>query len=602
MATVIESLLIGLGFQVDDKSLKSFEQNVKDSVKSVGVLAMAVGGAAAAIGGFVATVASGLDDLGDWAEQEQFNVEALQELGYAAQLSGSSMEAVKSSVEGLNKSLGEAALGVGRSAMTFKKLHMSAKEVDGSVKSVDTILGEVADKMQELSRQESIALAEKLGIDRSLVPLLMKGSAEIAKLREESVAFGIQTEEQIATAGAFQDSMDRTRFMLLSLTKTVAVGLMPAVQGALDGFRKWVLANKEIIKANIQKALEVVVFLIGKTWTITKYLVEKLMDLVHWVKSSTVAMAGLYTVLALFVALKTGNAIMGVVSSIRTLSSALAPLIASIGWLPMLIGAIAIGIGLIIEDFMVWKQGGESVIGDLIKKFPFLLDIINSVSDAVGDVVDFFIEQWGELKGPVMLLGESLWELIKLLATHLWPAIKLVGKAFVLYLHMAIPVIKAIIEATIWMVKEIVLGVTMIVDAYMWMVTTGEKVFIAFADAVIGAWRKVSDFVTGVIDKMKDGVGFVSDKLGLSDADVNATMVHSLSTRVAPSNITAPGGIHGRAANMNTATNVVTSNVQNHMPITIVTPDPAKAGESVRKEFDKTNKQVIRNGLSGVTG
>lgn len=598
MATVIESLLIGLGFQVDDKSLKSFEENVKESVKSVGVLALAVSGAAAAIGGFVATVASGMDDLGDWADAEQFSAQKLIELGYAAQLSGSSMEAVKSSVEGLNKVLGEASLGVGRGAMTFKKLHMNAREADGSVKSVDAILEEVADKMQGLSRQESIALAEKLGIDRSLVPMLMKGREEIKKLREESQAFGATTDEQIATAGDFQDSMDRTHFMLSSMVKTIAVELMPAVKDVIDGFRKWVMANRELIKANIKAGIELVISVIRKAWEITKSLTEKLIDLVKWINSSKIAMAGLYSVMLMFASLKIGQTIAAIGSAVRGIGAAFAAL----GWIPLLIAAIAVAIGLIVEDFITWRDGGESVIGDLIKKFPFLLDIINSVSDAVGDVVDFFIEQWGELKGPVMLLGESLWELIKLLAHYLWPAIKLTGKAFVLYLHMAIPVIKAIIEATIWMVKEIVLGVTMIVDAYMWMVTTGEKVFNAFADAVIGAWRKVSDFVTGVIDKMKDGIGFVADKLGLSDADVNATMVHSLSTRGAPSSITAPGGVHGRATNMQTATNVVTTTVQNHMPITIVTPDPAKAGESVRKEMDRKDKQVIRNGLSGVTG
>ena len=138
-----------------------------------------------------ARLGCGIDELGDFAELEQVSVEALQEIGYAAQLNGSSLEALKASVSGVNKTVGEAALGIGRGAQTFEKLGMAAKNADGSVKSFDQVLEEVAGKMEGLSRQEQIALAEKLGIDRSLIPLLAKGRGELEALRKEAQAFGV---------------------------------------------------------------------------------------------------------------------------------------------------------------------------------------------------------------------------------------------------------------------------------------------------------------------------------------------------------------------------------------------------------------------------
>jgi hypothetical protein len=48
-----------------------------------------------------------------------------------------------------------------------------------------------------------------------------------------------------------------------------------------------------------------------------------------------------------------------------------------------IIAAIGVAIGYIYDDFMVFKQGGESVIGDLVAKFPELGEAIEYISEAV---------------------------------------------------------------------------------------------------------------------------------------------------------------------------------------------------------------------------
>ncbi len=70
----------------------------------------------------------------------------LQELGYAARLNGSSVEASTRSIESLSQKIGEAANGVGRGAMLFQKLGLQARQADGSVKSVGDMLGDVQEK------------------------------------------------------------------------------------------------------------------------------------------------------------------------------------------------------------------------------------------------------------------------------------------------------------------------------------------------------------------------------------------------------------------------------------------------------------------------
>ena len=87
-ANIIESFFVSLGFEINTEKLDEFEQKLaaaRGTVLAVGAVAAT---AAAGIGLFVSKVAEGIDELGDFADVEQVSVEALQEIGYAAQLSG----------------------------------------------------------------------------------------------------------------------------------------------------------------------------------------------------------------------------------------------------------------------------------------------------------------------------------------------------------------------------------------------------------------------------------------------------------------------------------------------------------------------------------
>ncbi|MDX9707851.1 MAG: hypothetical protein RBT86_09755, partial [Azospira sp.] len=210
-ANIIESFFVSLGFEINDEPLKEFQQHLESATDTVMAIAGIATAAAGAIGLFVSKVAEGIDELGDFAELEQVSVEALQEVGYAAQLSGSSLDAVKVSARDMNRTIGEAVLGIGRGKMAFEQLGLSAKNADGSVKTFDDLLADVADRMQSMSRQEAIAMAEKLGLDRTLIPLLMKGRGELEKLREEARAFGVVSEADAQKAGDLTDALDRTK-------------------------------------------------------------------------------------------------------------------------------------------------------------------------------------------------------------------------------------------------------------------------------------------------------------------------------------------------------------------------------------------------------
>ena len=178
---------------------------------------------------FVDETAGALDELGDFAEANGTTAAAVSQLGYAAQLSGSDISAVKSTISGLNSKIGEAALGVGRGGKMFAKFGINVKDANGKVKDTTSILEEIAGKMQGLSNQEAIAMANKLGVDSSLVPLLLKGKEGIAALTAEAAKNGAVTNDQAAAAGAYADMMDKTNARIQGVKNSVATALMPAM-------------------------------------------------------------------------------------------------------------------------------------------------------------------------------------------------------------------------------------------------------------------------------------------------------------------------------------------------------------------------------------
>lgn len=660
-ANIIESFFVSLGFEINTEKLDEFEQKLsaaRGTVLAVGAVAAT---AAAGIGLFVSKVAEGIDELGDFADVEQVSVEALQEIGYAAQLSGSSLEAVKASVSGVNKTVGEAALGIGRGAQTFEKLGMSAKNADGSIKSFDQVLEEVAGKMEGLSRQEQIALAEKLGIDRSLIPLLAKGRGELEALRKEAQAFGVATEEDAQKAGELMDSLDRTRFMLGALGKFIAVGFMPQVTAVLDGFRSWVVAHQDIIKSGIGNALKVVTAIIGTMWDWTVRLADGFVSLVKWLFSFKVVAYAAAAAVGALISAGAFQFFVGLASIIGKATGKMAAFNFTALLIPAIIGAIIIALGLLIDDYVNWKEGNESVIGDLIEQFPWLLDIIQTIEQAVGAFVDFWLRQWDALKEPLGQLGQAVWKLISVLAETLWPVIKMIftgwGYLIAAILPIAIRLFALIIEGwtniaswaiaafslivegwtnlTQWIVAFAQFAIDAIVAYFTWWAQTVAAIYEFIVgvvgkvvDTVMGGVKGAVEWVMGLIDTAKQkvmgfidsvagAIGKVGQLLGLtndaSDVDVKVSRTAQAAAQApamqpataaqapaAPSPLTAPGGVVGRAGNSVSNTSSVTQTTTITAPITINSPDPAKAGESVRQELGRLNKQAVRNGQTAV--
>lgn len=490
MAGVIDSFFARLGFEVDTKGIAAFEKHVAGARQfALGVVASA-GAAAAAMGAFVNSVASNIDELGDFAELNQVSVATIQELGHAAQLNGASLDAVKSSVQGLNSVMGQALTGVGRGAKMFENFGFAAKNSDGSVKSFDNMLAEISDRMQGMNRIEAMAMASKLGIDNTLVPMLQSGAGAIAKLREEARAFGVTSEDDAKAAGAFMDAMDRLRFMAGALRNKLATGLMPMMTQLIDRFKGWYMANREIINQRLEAVFNAIATAISYVWKWVYSLVSGVIDAVEWLSKFKVVTYLATAALAAFIALKVGQFWHSLAAMALGAAKAMLTFSATALLVPMVIGAIILAIGLLIEDFMVWREGGLSVIGDLVAKFPALGAAIETISGYVTKIKEFWMAQWIKLKEPVGKLGESLMKL----ATVVLP---ILGDIFAFVFSVAGSIISALLPIVIsvftWIIDFITSAIVVVVKVFTWI-----------SDACLKIWQTVSevfDWIANAVTK-----------------------------------------------------------------------------------------------------
>ena len=340
---VVNELVSKFSFIGDLAPQREFNENLKLSVALLAGVGTAIVAAAGGVFAFVASTTQAADALLDMNAETGISVESIQELGFAAALTGSSTEAMQSSLAGLSKVAGDAARGLGRGRKAFEDLGISVKDAGGNVKTADVLFNELRESFARLGTDKNTqkSIIASLGLDPSTLQILNATTEEVGALIEKSRALGIVTTEQAGKAAAFQDSLDTAKFAVSALSQQIAINLAPSMQGITDGFVEFLIANKDLIKDGLQY--------LGEVITSTAGFIVRMTPLV-------LALGGAFLVAQL----ATGGfaTIMGFIMS---------PVV--------LITAAIVALLLIVDDLITALNGGQSVIADFFMEF-FGWDIV----------------------------------------------------------------------------------------------------------------------------------------------------------------------------------------------------------------------------------
>ena len=272
-----------------------------------------------ALRNFMINTANAMDDIGKNAKFIGITTDALQELRYAAEKSGLSIDGLEDALKELQIRAVDSLSGVGEAFASFDKLGVKPTDAVGKIKEPLDLLIEVADKLKELSSDtDRLWVADAIFGDEGykMRMMLYDGAAGLIKLREEARSLGLViSSEGIKKAFQFNEALVKMRLVAKASNNAVIETAMGPLSWLMEKLSKLCLAFNQLDS-------RVALVRIGLT-----------------------TLAGVVTAIGI------------------KASMALAPLMAP--FLP-LIGSI-IAASIVLEDLWVAFMGGDSVIGSIFQ-------------------------------------------------------------------------------------------------------------------------------------------------------------------------------------------------------------------------------------------
>lgn len=383
---VIKEFLVGLGFKVDDSSVNKFDGKVKAATVKVAALGTAAVAAAGAVTAFVGAVANRLDEVSDAAIRIGTTADELMRLQYAATLSDSSAQAAAASLQQLARRAGEAAMGAGEGVIAFEELGIELRDADGQLKSSTDLMGEVGDSIRDLERGQQLALMEKLGIDPTMLQTITNGMDTLgAEFDELYGAAGVSLNEAAQTSSDFNDAVARLQMTFEAATTAIAVRLMPTISESFDMLRRLFIDNMPQIIEAVSPVLDIImsigtafVRIVGRIGQAAGVVIGYFLR----INEATDGMAGYIAAAAAAWKLLNLSFLASPIGIILTLGAAIA---------------------LLVDDFLTWQEGGDSLID--YTKFEPPINAAIEIIKLLGDVVVNSI-------GMIMDVGRLLMQLL----------------------------------------------------------------------------------------------------------------------------------------------------------------------------------------------
>lgn len=371
---------VAKGLRAAEKRLKAFG----DGLRSLGTRVFAAGAAALTpLLGAVKAFSDSGDTLEKMSRRTGVSVEALSELGFAAEQSGADLETLETGLRKMQKFLTEAARGSDGATEALALLRLSLADLanlspEQQFKLIADRLAQVADPT--LRAALALELFGKSGT--RLLPLLENGARGIGRFQEEARALGLTMSTDAAKKAALlHDTLNILWRVVKKLTTTIGAALADAVIDLSDRITRvvmavtaWVQRNQALIVSAAKVAAGVLAA--GAALVAAGMLITGLGNVFGWLAS----------------AVSTVGAVFG------TLAAVLGAMVSPIG---LVVAAVA-GLGTAILGYT--GAGGDALawLGDT---FRWLKDGVLKVVGGIADAL---------AAGGIALAAQILWLSLKL--------------------------------------------------------------------------------------------------------------------------------------------------------------------------------------------
>jgi len=265
------------------RRLRAFGTGMSTMGKSM----MMMGGAMVAPIALAVTKFVGLgDQLDKMSQRTGMSVEALSQLKFAAEQSGSSVEGLEAGIKGMQKMILNAERGLSTATDTLDDLGISMDDLAGkSPEDQFTFLAEALSRVEDPSRRAGLAMQAFGRSGQMLLPMLNGGAESINALRAEADRLGFTLTGAQATAAAeMADAWNRIKNLLLSVSIQIGTALAPHLISlakwmtrVIAAARDWIAANKGLVVTITAVAVGVTsagiaIFILGQMALVTSAL------------------------------------------------------------------------------------------------------------------------------------------------------------------------------------------------------------------------------------------------------------------------------------------------------------------------------------------
>ena len=252
------------------------------------------------------------EDIALMAQRAGVGAETIQKYGAALKNYGGGMSSAASTLSKLNSQLQDLKFGKGGAMQNVAMRYGISVYGKNGIAAAEEMLVNIARRMEGLNTQAQLDLGKKLGLDPATLALVQGGVANLNKELEKASNLTVYSDEDLKRSREFQRLLREMRAYLEKIGAIISRTLLPPM-----------------------------------TW-----IAEKLSKIFELISRHKGFVLGFFGTLA---------GIMGVIaaSTIATYAPFLA-LVAAIT-------AVGAAIGLLIDDFITWREGGESMIGWMAK-------------------------------------------------------------------------------------------------------------------------------------------------------------------------------------------------------------------------------------------
>lgn len=241
--------------ELAERKLREFQE---DGESRLGKFALGIAGFAAAAGvAFAALVGHAInaaDEMNDLSKSTGISTEALSQLKFAAEQSGTDLDSVVQGLKKLGTAAVSAAKGSTAQVAAFGQLGVSVKDANGELKGTEQLLLETAEVFSQYEDGVGkTAIATELfgKAGNKLIPFLNEGKDGIEKLKARADELGLTLSGSAAQAADdFNDKLNELKAAVTGIGTQAARQLLPVLNNIASAFIETAAGEEAIAAAS----------------------------------------------------------------------------------------------------------------------------------------------------------------------------------------------------------------------------------------------------------------------------------------------------------------------------------------------------------------